>query len=182
MRRVAVWVAALYWGCCLAFHAVVTVTQPGPLPEPFGTYCFFLTLGLATAVVFITKPAGRGENSPAPRWYVSALAVAALVFGGWPIVVGSGVPNTHKLSFGDTGVAAGERGDRYLHDHGRRVRDPTEAEFQRVQVWKAIEETGMMAGFAGMVLAGALYFQQVRRAPSPAPPPAPAATQASGTS
>jgi hypothetical protein len=168
VRRVAVWVAAVYWVCCLAIHLGVAVTRMGSLPSSLSAFGFFLTMGVAAAVVFITKPAGRGENSPAPRWYVAALAVPALICMLWPTVVGSGVSNTYKFSFADRGVATGEPGDRYLNDHGRRVRALTEEEFQRVQVWEAVEKTGMMAGFAGMVLAGALYFQQVRRAPNPA--------------
>jgi hypothetical protein len=143
-------------------------------------YWFLLTGGEAVAVLNVTKPAGPGAKDPNLRWYIPVLGVTALVCGLWPMVVGSGVPNSPGLRFlfEDTGVPGGPPGDRSLDSHGRRVRAITEQEFQRVEAWQAVIQTGLMAGFSGMTLAGALYFQQARRAP----PLTPAVTQASGSS
>jgi hypothetical protein len=143
VRWVAVWVAALYWACCLGLHVV--------------------------AVLNITKPAGPDTNAPTPRWYVPALGVTALICGLWPMAVGSGVPNGPWSLLGlfeDTGVPGGPPGDRSLNSHGRRVRAITEEEFQQLERWSAVVRTGLMANFSGMTLAGALYFRQVRRAPN----------------
>jgi hypothetical protein len=169
LRRVAVWVAALYWACCLGHHFAVAVTQAGPRPGSFYLFWFFLTVGVAVAVLNITKPAGPGAKDPAPRWYVPALGVTALICGLWPMAVGSGVANApfHLLGvFEDTGVPGGPPGDRELNSHGRRVRVLTEEEYQRAGAWQAVVWTGLMACFSGMTLAGALYFQQGRRTPS----------------
>src|SRR5438270_12140274 len=85
------------------------------------------------------------------------------------MVVGSGVPNTNifRSPFEDSGVPGGPPGDRSLDSHGRRVRALTEEEFQQAEAWLAVVWTGLMAGFSGMTLAGALYFQQARRKPVP---------------
>ena len=184
LRRVAVWVAALYWVCCLAVHVVVAVTQTGPLPGSFFLYSFLLTGGVAVAVLNITKPPSKDAKEPALPWYIPALAVASLICGLWPWVVGSGVPNAPSLLgvFGDTGVPGGPPGDRALARHGRRVRAITEEEYQRVEAWQAVVWTGFMAGFAGATLAGALYFQQVRRAPNQPLPQTAAAVSVSETS
>ena len=167
LRQVAVWVAALYWACCLGLHVVVAVTQVGPRPESFYLFWFFLTAGVAVAVLNVTRPAGPDAKDPAPRWYVPALGVTALICGLWPMAVGSGVPNTPGLRsvFEDTGVPGGPPGDRSLDSHGRRVRALTEEEFQRAEAWQAVVWTGLMACFSGMTLAATLYFQQMRRAP-----------------
>jgi hypothetical protein len=173
LRRVAVWVAALYWVCWLGLHLLVTAVGGVPsIPRSFFALDVFLTIGVATAVLWVTRPAGRAEW-PGSRWYYGPLVVVALICGLWPMVVGSGVPGTHRFSFGDVGVPSGESGDRYLNNHGRRVRSLTEDEFQRVEAWRTVEETGMMAGFAGMILVGALYFQQVRSEPNSAQQPTP---------
>jgi hypothetical protein len=71
--------------------------------------------------------------------------------------------------FEDQGVANGEPGDRYLNSHGRRVRALTEEEFQQLQVWYAVIQTGFVTAFAGITLAAALHFQQVRRTPNGCP-------------
>jgi hypothetical protein len=68
--------------------------------------------------------------------------------------------------FEDTGVPAGPPGDRELNSHGRRVRAITEEEFQRVEAWNAVIQTGLMASFSGMSLAATLYFRQIQRMPS----------------
>jgi hypothetical protein len=173
LRRVVVWVAVLYWACQLGIHLVVAAV--GGLPSGPGSFFaldFFLTFGVATAVLWVTKPADRAEY-PTPRWYCGALGVVALICGFWPMVVGSGVPNTGFNPFVDTGVPAGEPGDRYLNSHGRRVRALTEEEFRRARAWDTVQVTGIMACFAGMILAGALYFQQVRSEPNPALQPTP---------
>ena len=170
-RRVLVWVAALYWVSCLAFHVVVAVTRPGPLPGYVFASGLILTIVVGTVVLNLTKPTGPGANDPPARWYVPALGVTALICGLWPMVVGSGVPNAPTLLglFEDTGVPAGPPGDRYLNSHGRRVRALTEEEFQRVEAWEAVVLTGLLACFSGMMLAGALYFRQARSTPDPPP-------------
>jgi hypothetical protein len=181
LRRVLVWVAALYWTCCLMVHVVVAVTLPGPLPGYSYAYWFILTMVVAVVVLNVLAPAGRGEDDPGPHWYVPALGVTALICGLWPMVVGSGVPNAPsglRWAFEDTGVPSGPPGDRYLNSHGRRVRALTEEEFQRVEAWSAVIQSGLLAGFSGMTFAGALYFQHLRRAQNPAP----AATEVFGTS
>jgi hypothetical protein len=169
LRRIAVWVLAVYWVGCLAVHVVVAVTRSWPLPGYYYAYWILLTGGLAVAVTNITKPAGSGVKDPAPRWYIPALGVAAMICMLWPWVVGSGVPNAPsglRWVFEETGVPGGPPGDRSLDSHGRRVRAITEEEFQRVEAWQAVMWTGGMAGFSGMTLAMVFYFQQVRRTPN----------------
>jgi|SRR5262245_26909433 len=180
-RRVAVWVAAVYWVCCLATHVVVAATRPGPLPGYTFAYWFILTMGVSLAAAHLTRRAGADANDPPWPWYVVAIAVTALASGMWPMAVGSGVPNAPSVLgvFEDTGVAGGPPGDRSLDSHGRRVRAITEEEYQRVRAWEAVIQTGIMAAFSGMALAGTLCFQQARRA-SNEPRPTPAATQDSG--
>lgn len=90
--------------------------------------------------------------------------VLSFVCGLWPMVVGSGVPGTYRFSFGEGGVPTGEPGDRYLTDHGRRVRLLTEEEYQRTQEWAAVERSGFTAGFSGMVLTFALCVRRLRPA------------------
>src|SRR5262249_49113063 len=88
------------------------VARPGPLPDYSYAYWFLLTMGLALAVSNVTKPTGPGAKDPAPRWYVTALGVAALLCGLWPWPVGSGVPNAPGLRwvFEETGVPGGPPG------------------------------------------------------------------------
>ena len=178
LRRVLVGVAAVYWVCCLAVHVVIAVTLPGPLPGYSFAYWFGLMMVVAGVVLNVLKPPGRGENAPTPHWYIAVLGVFSLICGMWPMVVGSGVPNAPaglRGLFEDTGVPSGPPGDRELHSHSRRVRAITEEEYQRVEAWNAVIQTGLMAAFAGMTLAGALYFQQARGAQNQALHPTPAA-------
>ena len=184
LRRAAVWVAALYWACCLGLHVVVVITRPWPVPGSFYVYVFLLTGTVAIAALNLTKPAGPDWKEPAPHWYFPALVVAGLICGLWPMVVGSGVPNNNifRSLFEDSGVPGGPPGDRSLDSHGRRVRALTEEEFQQAEAWQAVVWTGVMAGFSGMTLAGALYFQQARRTPNPSLQQAAAAVLVSGTS
>jgi len=173
LRRIAVRVMVVYWACCLAAHVVVAVTRPGPLPGYSYAYWFILTMVVALVASNVAKPPGPVAEDKAPRWYVTALGVTALICGLWPWAVGSGVPNAPSLLgvFGDTGVPGGPPGDRDLHSHGRRVRAITEGEFQRVEAWNAVVQSGLMACFSGMVLAVVLYFRQARGAAgAPGPP------------
>ncbi|MCI0685192.1 MAG: hypothetical protein L0Y71_24095 [Gemmataceae bacterium] len=161
VSRIAIWVAAVYWVCCLAIHVVVAVTRPGPLPGYSYAYWFLLT--------WITKLASpNAKEDPAPRWYVPTLGVAGLICCLWPWAVGSGVPNAPSLlgMFGDEGMPGGPPGDRELNSHSRRVRAITEEEFQQVRAWEAVVQTGIMAGFSGMVLAAVIYFWQGGRTPN----------------
>jgi len=126
------------------------------------------TMGVATAVLNIARYAGPEPKDPAPRWYIYAIAVTALICGFWPMAVGSGVANGPFGLLGvfeDTGMPGGPPGDRSLDSHGRRVRAITEEEYQRVEAWQAVMWTGLMACFSGMTLAGALYFHQGRSTP-----------------
>jgi hypothetical protein len=164
LRRRVVWIAALYAVCCLGLHIVIAVARPGPLPNSVIAILFFLTMGVAAAAVLtLMKLPRRGKNGPSPRRHIAALAVAALAFGFWPMLAGSGVPNTGFNPLVDSGVPSGPPGDRSLNDHGRRVRGLTEEEFQRAKAWQTVIWTGLMASFSGMTCAGALYFQQARR-------------------
>ena len=192
LRRVAVWVAALYWAGVLALHVAVVIGRPAEVPAPFQIVPFFLTMAVAASVVWITvPPRTEGQprppgppREPGPPWYCCVLGVVALGIGMWAMVVGSGVPNSPSaLSlFEDTGVASGPPGDRELHSHGRRIRAITEEEYQKVKAWDTIVQTGFLAGFTGMTLAGALYFRHVRRMQSQAMPQSPPATSVSGSS
>jgi hypothetical protein len=185
VRRIAVWVAAIYWVCCLAIHVVVAVTRPGPLPGYSFAYWLLLTMGVALAGSWITKLASPdAKEDPAPHWYVPALGVAGLICCLWPWAVGSGVPNAPSLlgMFGDEGMPGGPPGDRELNSHGRRVRAITEEEYQRVRTWEAVLQSGMMAGFSGMALAGTLYFWQGKRTPNQSLHQTAAAGSGSGTS
>jgi hypothetical protein len=84
------------------------------------------------------------------------------------MVVGSGVPNTMRYLalFEDTGVPSGPPGDRYLVDHGRRVRALTEDEYQQTQEWAAVRDSGFSAGFSGIVFGYALFLRWLRNRPN----------------
>jgi hypothetical protein len=184
LRWVLVGVAAVYWVCCLAVHVVVAATLPGPLPGYSFAYWFVLTIVVGGVVLNVTKPPGRGENAPAPRWYIPVIGAFSLICGVWPMAVGSGVPNSPSLrgAFEDTGVPSGPPGDRELHSHGRRVRAITEEEYQRVEAWDAVERTGFVTAVAGITLAAALHGQQIRRTPNQSPRQTAAAVSVSGSS
>src|SRR5262245_40672453 len=110
VRRIAVWVAGVYWICCLVVHVVVAVTRPGSLPGYSYLYWFLLTMVVNLAVSWIIKVAKPdAKESAAPRWFVPALGVATLICGLWPWAVGSGVPNAPSLleMFGDEGMPGG---------------------------------------------------------------------------
>jgi hypothetical protein len=172
LRWVAVCVAAVSWVAALALHVVAVGGGTSQFPPYYQVWSFLLTTGVATSALWIAR-GGRTDDPPATPWYCYAPGAAALITALWPMAVGSGVANApYILPFGDTGMPSGPPGDRYLNSHGRRVRNITEEEFQRVEAWERVVWTGIMAGIAGMTLAGALFFRQARRSPTEAPPPA----------
>lgn len=161
LRKVAVCVAAIYSIVALFVHLAALVKGPALFPDSFQFAQFCVSMAVAVFALVITAPP-RGKEPLIPPWHVQALIAIALFTALWPKFVGSGLPG-EAYSFGKVGVASGEPGDRHLLYKGRHVRDLTEDEYQSVRYWRAIHETGFMAGFAGMTLAGALTFAKMRK-------------------
>jgi hypothetical protein len=166
VRRFAIGFLAIFWLVGLALHLAAVGGAASLFPSNFFVVEFIVTAAVAIVVLNVAAYPRR-EADATPRWYCYALGAAAMVIMMWPMVLGSGVAGTHPLAFGnDVGVASGLPGDRHLNNHGRRVRNLTEEEYQQVQEWQTVQHTGFFAGITAMVLAGALYFQQMRKAAS----------------
>jgi hypothetical protein len=67
--------------------------------------------------------------------------------------------------FEETGVPSGPPGDRYLNDHGRRVRALTEEEYQRVERWWVVQASAFAAGVSGIILGFILHVRRLGVAP-----------------
>jgi hypothetical protein len=174
LGRVAFGVAVLMWAYGLAAHALVVAGAAPPVLDPP------LVGAVGVAAIWAARWPYWSRAFPVVPVppLVPVLAVLGLGCMLWPTVVGSGVSGTHRLSFGDGGVPTGLPGDRYLTDHGRRVRTLTEAEYQQTQEWAAVERSGFSAGAAAMVLGYAVYCRRVRNTLHPTRP----ATSASESS
>ena len=162
--RVAFGVAALIWVYCLAAHLFTVAGRPIPVIDPL------LVGAVGAAITWIgVWPVRRlawDKIVPTPK-VVPVVFVISFVCGMWPMIVGSGVANTHPMAiFGNTGVPSGEPGDRYLGSHGRRVRTLTEDEYQQVVEWEKVVRSGFSAAFSGAILAYALYLRRARNTPS----------------
>jgi hypothetical protein len=163
LRRVAFGVAVLTWVYCLTAHVLVVAGEGPTVLHP-------LVVGaIGTATIWAVHwPYRKGTfpDGPGPRFFVP-LVVFSLACGLWPMAVGSGVPGDKPMLFGDGGVPGGEPGDRHLNNHGRRVRDLTEAEYQRTQDWDVVRKSGFSACISGMVLLYPLFYRRSGTTPDP---------------
>jgi hypothetical protein len=177
LRRVAFWVTAALWAYCLAAHLLVVAGLSPPVIDP-------LIVG-AVAVpaiwVFCWPYRGRPFPNVRPPWYAIALMAASFLCGMWPMAIGSGVPGDRPV-FGDGGVPAGDPGDRYLNDHGRRVRAITEEEYQRIRRWDVVRTSAFAVACSGIVLGFVLHLRRLGVAPNQPLQQTAAAVSVSGTS
>jgi hypothetical protein len=161
LRRASFWATAAMWAYCLTAHLSVVAGLAPPVIDP-------LIVGavVAPAIWVFTWP-HRGGPFPGvrPPWYAVALMTASFLCLVWPMAVGSGVPGD-RPAFGDGGVPAGEPGDRYLTDHGRRVRALTEEEYRRVRRWEAVRTSAFAVGVSGIALGFVLHLRRLGTAPN----------------
>jgi hypothetical protein len=168
--RIAFWVASLMWAYCLAAHILTATGWSPPVLHPM------LVGAVGTAIIWTGiwpyRRSGVPDDVP-PPWLTVVVVVVSFACM-WPMMVGSGVPGTHPFSFGrDIGVPDGLPGDRYLNNHGQRVRTLTEAEYQRTQEWAVVRDSGFSALLPGPVLGYALFLRRLRRPPESGAAPDP---------
>lgn len=130
----------------------------------WGTFACAITSGW----LFLYPWRKAGKDSPSIRRFL-VLMVPALLY---PLVVMGVLSLTGGWGYVE-GAPSGEPGDRSVNNHGKRVRELTEDEYQRYLLDDQRRQTALMSGFA-LSTFGVTLIPRPRPVPPPADtPPAP---------